>query len=193
MVRHMTLDPDAFERLGRKLHDFWLPSAPLQLDLITALDEFRDWLYDEHWWKDGSDAGWLALADDVLHAVDSAGPPLRSVISSASAPLIGELNNFRAALQQDKKDGRHPGAARSTARRTDLLRCDAVLRQAITTPASVHAAWLALLDAYRDRADERTLDQRHAELRWLAESLGHPRDRLVRLGPVLGFVSPGAR
>jgi hypothetical protein len=87
MVRHMTLDPDAFERPRRKLHDLWLPSAPLQLDLVTALDELRDWLDDEHWWKEGAHAGWLALADDVLHAVDAAGPGLRSVISSASAPL----------------------------------------------------------------------------------------------------------
>ncbi len=181
MVRRMTLDPDAFERLRRKLHELWLSSAPLQLDLVTALDELRDWLDDEHWWEEGSHAGWLALVDDVLHAVDSVSSPLRSVISSASAPLTIELNTFRAALKRDRKDGQHARAARSTATRTDLLGCDAVLRQAIATPACVHAAWLALLEAYSNRADERALDQRHAELWRFAESLGHPSDRLVRL------------
>jgi len=109
--------------------------------------------------------------------------PLCSIISSASAPLTIELNTFRAALQKDKKDGRHARAARSTSTRADLQNRQDVLRQAIVTPASLHAAWLALLDAYRDRTDERTLDQRYAEL-WRLAPLGRWKvhGRVIFLG-----------
>lgn len=61
-----TLDPAALERLRRTLHGLWITACPLELDFLTALDELRDWLGDDHRWNEGSDAGWLALIDDVI-------------------------------------------------------------------------------------------------------------------------------
>lgn len=86
-----TLDPAALERLRRTLHGLWIPARPLELDLLTALDELRDWLGDDHWWNEGSDAGWLALIDDVIQAFNAASAPLRAVLTAPSAPLTREL------------------------------------------------------------------------------------------------------
>jgi hypothetical protein len=173
-------DSAAVARVLSRLHEMWVP-GPLSLSPATALDELRDWLADEHWWREGSHATWLALCADVDDALASAGSPLYAVASLPVDRLRSSLAAFTVALRQDKKDGRNARQARTAARRNELVGLEHAVRDALARPTAVAAAWQGLLEACRGVADENTLDQRQAELWHAAEDAGHPWDRLFRL------------
>lgn len=163
------------DRLRYRLHDMWVPGR-LELGPLTALDELRDWLDDERWWEAGSPNVWRSLCRDVDDALRSAAAPLYSVAAVPIDDLLAELDALERALRTDKKP-----PARTAASRLKLRRLEHVVRSALSRPEAVHAAWTGLLDACRDGADRRTLDQRQAELWYAAERTGHPWDRLFRL------------
>lgn len=195
MADHATLDDAAvIERLRGRVHRLWLPRRVPPLDLLTALRELGAWVDDDHWWRNGSFAGWLALIADVSSSAARSGPAVQAACDADRAALSDELDRFALAIKQDRRDDARPGRTRGTPRRqsftsqrrgtiTDLIER---LQHTLATGEALRAGWLDLLSAAQSRAPDHDLDQRQAELWLLAIHAGHPADRLAALlGSVL--------
>lgn len=178
------------ERFARRLHIYWIPTGTLRVELMTALNELLAWLDDDHWWLNGSHAGWLALVVDLRGAITETSVPVRQTLGATLSTLDARLEAFGHALRQDKKRHRSR-AAFDPATRTALGHDEDLVRAALATPASVQAAWAALRQAGREGAAELTLDQLEVEFWQIAEHAGHPWDRVVQL--VGGLLADSAR
>jgi hypothetical protein len=178
------------ERFSWRLHSHWIPTGTLRVDLITGLNELHAWIGDDHWWRNGSHAGWLALVADLRGAIAEAGIPLRQTLGETLNTLDTRLNAFGDALRQDKKLPRSRAAFNPSVYAA-LDRDERLLRETLAKPACVQAAWAGLWEAGRDGAADGVLDQLEVELWRVADHAGHPWDRLVHL--VGGVLADSAR
>ncbi len=183
-------DLAVIKRLSERLHELWLPTE-LALPTLTALVELRDWLADEHWWKHGSHAGWLSLAHDVATTLQAMGARLAAHAEAAIGRLDGELAAFGSAVRVDKRAGKSARDARTETVRASLAEAEQAVSHALSTPGALGAAWVDLLDAARAASSDATLDQRQADLVDIAEQVGHPADRLLRM--INGVLADSAR
>jgi hypothetical protein len=182
-------DDALVDHLRPRVHRLWLPTRPLDLDILTAANELRVWLDDDHWRGTGSHAGWLALISDVRAALADTGAPLRATLGNSLIALDAHLETFGEAVRKDKRQKtRAPFASGAISM---LAAAEERLRTALAQPESLKAAWDGLVAAARAGENEHTLDQRQVDLCQIAEQAGHPWDRLAQM--LSGLLGDSAR
>src|SRR5689334_14177817 len=126
-------DPAVIERFRWRLHDGWIPTRPLRLDIVTAIDELSAWLVDDHWWRNGSHAGWLSLSADVRQAIRDVSASLAAEAGSVLDDLDSGVAAFATQVRAVRRTPRDRTPYTEKAR-LDLHRLEQRVRLALATP-----------------------------------------------------------